>query len=174
MAAIPMFNLPVLSTQYEKIQPIPTSNWMTALGQGLETVGEVGKNVADAKRIQEMNKKKKELEAMLNSAKNDDEKLAELQKKLDDLTAELTLAENERTATIESAQASMEGYKPQSSMQGYNPEQQYNSRSPDESRMQMMEAFGGMSRYPGQAPEETMSPINTFGFTPMVLPQLRG
>lgn len=175
MAAIPMFNLPVLNTQYEKIQPIPTSNWMTALGQGLETVGEAGKNVADAKRIQEMNKKKKELEAMLNSAKNDDEKLAELQKKLDDLTAELTLAENERNATIESAQTSMEGYKPQSSMQGYNPEQQYNSRSPDESRMQMMEAFGGMSRYPGQAPEETMSKeINTFGFTPMVLPQLRG
>src|SRR5574343_589995 len=165
MAAIPMFNLPVLNTQYEKIQPIPTSNWMTALGQGLETVGEAGKNVADAKRLQEM----------LNSAKDDDEKLAELQKKLDDLTAELTRAENERNATIESAQTSMEGYKPQSSMQGYNPEQQYNSRSPDESRMQMMEAFGGMSRYPGQAPEETMSKeINTFGFTPMVLPQLRG
>ena len=94
MAAIPMFNLPVLSTQYEKIQPIPTSNWMTALGQGLEAVGEPRKNVADAKRIQEMNKKKKDLEAMLNSAKNDDEKLAELQKKLDDLKAELMLAEN--------------------------------------------------------------------------------
>lgn len=173
MAAIPMFNLPTLNTQYEKIQQMPTSNWMTALGQGLETVGEVGQNVADAKRIQEMNKKKKELEAMLNSGKNDDEKLAELQKKFDDLTAELTLAKNERAATIESAQASMQGYKPRSSMQGYKPEQLYNSRSPDESRMQMMEAFGSMTpNVTGY--EETMSPLNTNGFTPMVLPQLRG
>ena len=164
MAAIPMFNLPVLSTQYEKIQPMPTSNWMTALGQGLETVGEAGKNVADAKRIQEMNKKKKDLEAMLNSAKNDDEKLAELQKKLDDLNAELSVAEKTE-ASIDAA----------NQMKGYNPEQSIQpSRSPDESRMQMMEAFGGMSRYPGQAPEATMSPINTFGFTPMALPQLRG
>ena len=181
MAAIPMFNLPVLSTQYEKIQPIPTSNWMTALGQGLETVGEVGKNVADAKRIQEMNKKKKELEAMLNSAKNDDAKLEELQKKLDDLKAELMLAEKNE-ASIDAANQ-MQGYTPNdqaasnnasNQMQGYNPEQLYNSRSPDESRMQMMEAFGGMSRYPGQAPEETYTPINTFGFTSMALPQLRG
>lgn len=186
MAAIPMFNLPVLNTQYEKIQPMPTSNWMTALGQGLETVGEAGKNVADAKRIQETNKKRKELEAMLNSAKTDKERLDILNRKLEELEAELSVAENERNATIESAQTSMEGYSPrvsidadkaQNQMQGYKPEQQYNPKQQYESRMQMIGAFGGMSKYPGQAPEapeETMTPINTSGFTPMVFPQLRG
>lgn len=168
--AIPMFNLPILSTNYETIQPMPSSNWMTALTKGFNTVGKIGKDVGEAKDIQKKREKAAQLEAMLNSAKDDETKLAEINAKLKELNAELEQTKSQREIDIASAEQSMQGYRP---LQNQTPIEAQPSRSPDINRMQMMEAFGGMTpNVTGY--EETMSPLNTNGFTPMVLPQLRG
>lgn len=177
------FSLPVLNTQYETVQKIPTSNWMTALGQGADMVSKAAGQYKDYKDFQEEERKKKEaeqkrkdLEAMLLKGKTDkselDEKLAELQKKLDELIIEKTEAEK-TDASINAT----------NQMQGYTPIAEQPTRLPDLGKLQS-------NMIPSQTAiaETSAAPINIpeFGFklpslettptpqTGFMLPQLRG
>ena len=195
------FSLPVLNTQYETVQKIPTSNWMTALGQGADMVSKAAGQYKDYKDFQEEERKKKEaeqkrkdLEAMLLKGKTDkselDEKLAELQKKLDELIIEKT--EAEKTDASINATNQMQGYVPgdqaasinaTNQMQGYAPIAEQPTRLPDLGKLQS-------NMIPSQTAiaETSAAPINIpeFGFklpslettptpqTGFMLPQLRG
>lgn len=161
MAQIPTFSLPVLNTQYETIQKTPTSNWMTALNAGLQGVGELASGAAEARKIQEEKQKRKDLEVMLNVNKTNKDRLDELLRMKDELTAELDESKRQDYLTTEANKA-----KPL-----------------ETDAIPSSIAFTKFPGYEGftpnvEEPKETMSSINTsgfnFGFTPMILPQLRG
>ena len=101
------FSLPVLNTQYETVQKIPTSNWMTALNAGLQGVGELGQGAAEAKKIQEAEQKRKDLEAMLLKGKTDKSELDELKRMKEELMWELKLAYDPNSVKAEPLQSNM-------------------------------------------------------------------
>lgn len=101
------FSLPVLNTQYETVQKIPTSNWMTALNAGLQGVGELGQGAAEAKKIQEDKQKRKDLEAMLLKGKTDKSELDELKRMKEELMWELKLAYDPNSVKAEPLQSNM-------------------------------------------------------------------
>ena len=101
------FSLPVLNTQYETVQKIPTSNWMTALNAGLQGVGELGQGAAEAKKIQEAEQKRKDLEAMLLKGKTDKSELDELRRMQEELMWELKLAYDPNSVKAEPLQSNM-------------------------------------------------------------------
>ena len=155
------FSLPVLNTQYETVQKIPTSNWMTALNAGLQGVGELGQGAAEAKKIQEEKQKRKDLEAMLLKGKTDKSELDELLRMKDELSAELVDAERQDYLTTEANKA----------------EPMAGDAVPSSVALTKLPNLEGFSPNVTE-PQETVTPINTsgfnFGFTPRTLPQLRG
>ena len=108
------FSLPVLNTQYETVQKIPTSNWMTALGQGADMVSKAAGQYKDYKDFQEEERKKKEaeqkrkdLEAMLLKGKTDKSELDELRRMQEELMWELKLAYDPNSVKAEPLQSNM-------------------------------------------------------------------
>lgn len=162
------FSLPILNTQYETVQKIPTSNWMTALGQGADMVSKAAGQYKDYKDFQEEERKKKEaeqkrkdLEAMLLKGKTDKSELDELLRMKEELSAELVDAERQDYLTTEANKA----------------EPMAGDAVPSSVALTKLPNLEGFSPNVTE-PQETVTPINTsgfnFGFTPRTLPQLRG